>query len=80
MAGTFTKLHPLWETVHALKIRFQEALEPEKLFVKVSMSFVTDALSWWVPFSRVRKVPKAKLISGNACDYLSTLKQVTSPL
>lgn len=44
------------------------------------MSFVMGTLSCWVSFSRVRKVPKAQLTLGNACDYLSTLKQVTSSL
>lgn len=70
MAGAVTEPHPLWETVHAPKIRFQEALEPGKLFVKVSVSFVMDALDWWVPFFRVKTVPKATLISRNACGYL----------
>lgn len=46
MAGAVTELHPLWEKVHVPKIRVQEALEPEKLFVKVPMSFVMDALGW----------------------------------
>lgn len=80
MAGAVTEPHPLWETVHAPKIKFQEALEPEKLFGKVPMSFVMYSLGWWVPSSRPRRVPKAKVLSGNAHGYLSTPEQVAGPL
>lgn len=61
MAGAVTEPHPLWETVHEPKIKFEEALEPENLFGKVPMCLVMYSLGWWVPFFRVRKVPKVKL-------------------
>lgn len=80
MARAVTEPHPLWETVHAPEIKFQEALEPEKLFGKVPMSFAMHSLSWWVPFSRVRTVSKAKLVSGKVPGYLSTFEQVTASL
>ena len=44
------------------------------------MSFALQSLDWWAPFSRVRTVPKANLVSGNARGYLSTLEQVTALL
>ena len=43
------------------------------------MSFALHSLGWWVPFSRVKTVPKTEQVSGNH-DYLSTLEQVTAPL
>lgn len=79
MARAVTEPHPLWETVHAPKIKFQEALDLEKLFGKVPMSFALHPLGWWVPFSRVKTVPKTKQVSGNH-DNLSTPEQVTAPL
>lgn len=46
MVRAVTEPHPLWERVHAPKIKLEEALELEKLFGKVPMSFVMYSLGW----------------------------------
>lgn len=52
----------------------------QKCCLATCLSFVKYSLGWWVPFSRVRTVLKAKLMSGNAHGYRPTLEQVTAPL
>lgn len=46
MVGAVTEPHPLWETVHAPKIKFEEALEPEKLSWQSAYVFLSCTL--WV--------------------------------